>query len=396
MKIKIIHIIILLSIPLIMTGQDYVVESFENMVKDLTAKTNPRIDNNGRRCALIKVYVNDDITAADGPVIGDIIDRGLEKWVYVSHDAKQIQLLFKGHMPLFIVFDDFNYPSITGQMTYILKLKETETVYSNTEYDAPITEIHASSSQSSIISERMDFLNTGPTDNQIITNISAQTLDANNPIIQNLINNMIFVEGGKFKMGSKGKDALADEKPLHVENVESFSIGKYEVTQKEWEAVMGSNPSYFKGSDLPVENVSWDDCQEFIKRLNRITGLSFRLPTEEEWEYAARGGKKSLGYKYSGSDDIDRVAWYDQNGGTRTSNVGLKKPNELGLHDMSGNVWEWTSSKYSINYKRPRNSMNIVYRGGSWCSDKPRCRMTHRPYSISKFYYKDLGFRLVL
>ncbi|MBR0324280.1 MAG: SUMF1/EgtB/PvdO family nonheme iron enzyme, partial [Bacteroidales bacterium] len=121
----------------------------------------------------------------------------------------------------------------------------------------------------------------------------------------------------------------------------TFYIGKYEVTQAEWKAVMGTNPSRHKGDNLPVENVTWFDCQEFIRKLNELTGKQFRLPTEAEWEYAARGGKHSYGAKYAGDNDIDNVAWYGDNSNNTTHPVGLKRPNELGLYDMTGNVQEW-------------------------------------------------------
>ena len=159
---------------------------------------------------------------------------------------------------------------------------------------------------------------------------------------------MIVVEGGSFSMGAteeQGSDAYTDESPVHQVKLSSFCIGKTEVTQELWKAVMGSNPSYYSGNNLPVEQVSWDDCQEFITKLNALTGKSFRLPTEAEWEYAARGGNKSQGYKYSGSNTIDDVAWYYSNCGA-TRSVATKAANELGIFDMSGNVVEWCNDWY--------------------------------------------------
>ena len=141
-----------------------------------------------------------------------------------------------------------------------------------------------------------------------IPNVQKMSESQRKSIIQQLINNMVYVEGGIFTMGAtseQGSDACQDEKPAHQVTLSSFSIGKYEVTQEEWQAVMGSNPSRFKGSKLSVEQVSWNDCQEFIRKLNSLTGKRFRLPTGAEWEYAARGGRKSRGYKYSGSNMLD-------------------------------------------------------------------------------------------
>lgn len=167
--------------------------------------------------------------------------------------------------------------------------------------------------------------------------------------LNKLINNMVYVSSGTFTMGGtseQGSDAYDDEKPTHNVTLSSYYICKYEVTQALWRAVMGSNPSNFKGDNLPVECVSWNDCQTFINRLNSYTGRNFRLPTEAEWEFAARGGNYSRHYKYSGSNYIGDVAWYDDNSGNRTHPVGTKQANELGLYDMSGNVYEWCSDWY--------------------------------------------------
>lgn len=170
------------------------------------------------------------------------------------------------------------------------------------------------------------------------TKSHVMSLSERKRIIDNLINNMVYVEGGTFVMGS---NIPSDDNPKHEVKVESFSIGKYEVTQEEWTAVMGSAPScYFKGKKLPVEHISWNDSQRFIKRLNNITGKNFRLPNDSEWEFAARGGNLTHGYKYSGSNNLDDVAWYGRNSGDKTHEVGQKNPNELGIFDMTGNVWE--------------------------------------------------------
>ena len=224
--------------------------------------------------------------------------------------------------------------------------------------------------------------------------------------LNKLINNMVYVSGGTFTMGGtseQGSDAYDDEKPTHSVTLSSYYICKYEVTQALWRAVMGNNPSNFKDDNLPVECVSWDDCQTFINRLNSYTGRNFRLPTEAEWEFAARGGNYSRHYKYSGSNYISDVAWYDGNSSNRTHPVGTKQANELGLYDMSGNVWEWCSdwygsySSYSQNDPTgPNSGSNRVLRGGSWLIIASYCRSSARCDFTPGFRGYFLGFRLVL
>ena len=215
---------------------------------------------------------------------------------------------------------------------------------------------------------------------------------------------MVYVEGGTFTMGAtseQGSDVKDNEKPAHSVTLSSYYIGKYEVTQKQWVEIMGSNPSLFKGDNLPVENVSWYDVQEFLRRLNAKTGKRYRLPTEAEWEYAARGGNRSWGYKYSGSNDIGTVAWYDVNS---THPVGSKSPNELGIYDMTGNVWEWCSdwadsysSTAQTNPQGPATGTFRVLRGGSWYNFARFCRVSYRASDLSPDYRRNhCGFRLVL
>ena len=204
---------------------------------------------------------------------------------------------------------------------------------------------------------------------------------------------MVKVDGGSFMMGSYEWDC---SQPVHNESVGTFYIGKTEVTQQLWNAVMGSNPSNFRGENLPVENVTWFDCQEFVERLSRLTGRIFRLPSGAEWEYAARGGNKSRGYKYSGSDELDRVAWYWENSGSRTHPVAQKLDNELGIFDMSGNVWEWCADNWSSSYNQPRNSSDRDVRGGSWRGAAADCRVAYRGTHPSRRGGFHVGLRLAL
>ena len=226
--------------------------------------------------------------------------------------------------------------------------------------------------------------------NGLLINWSSSVTPKQKEILSRLVGNMVKVDGGRFRMGAtseQGNDAYNNEKPVHEVTLSDYYMGKYEVRQSEWEAVMGNNPSYFKGADLPVEQVSWEDCHEFIGRLNALTGLNFKLPTEAQWEYAARGGNLSKSYKYSGSNDLGEVGWYGSNSGTYTHRVGEKQPNELGLYDMSGNVWEWCEDRYggySVTSQRDplgaASGSYRVFRGGCWYYGARSCRVSFRYY----------------
>jgi len=217
--------------------------------------------------------------------------------------------------------------------------------------------------------------------------------------IRGLNMDMVYVEGGSYTMGcltERDGECKDDELPSHDEKVESFYISGTEVTQAQWAVIMsGDRPSFFKNcNDCPVEYVSWDDVQEFIEKLNSLTGLNYRLPTSVEWEYAARGGQHSRGYKYSGSNEIGDVAWYDDNAGSKTHAVGTLKPNELGLYDMCGNVYEWCSNNSSKDYSSPKNLNLIEVRGGSWYNYINYCRIAYCYYSFRLLWHTNIGFRL--
>ena len=226
------------------------------------------------------------------------------------------------------------------------------------------------------------------------------------PVNSNVYVELVKVEAGSFNMGatSEMENPYEDEKPIHrVTLTNNYYIGKYEVTQALWQAVMGSNPSCFKGDDLPVERVSWNDCQDFISKLNAMTGKRFRLPTEAEWEYAARGGKKSRGYQYSGSNTLGDVAWYGDNSGSKTHAVGTKQPNELGIYDMAANVEEWCQDRYGSYSSSPQTNptgaasgSNRVIRGGDWFFLAWDCRTSCRGFRAPGDRFNYLGLRLVL
>jgi formylglycine-generating enzyme required for sulfatase activity/uncharacterized caspase-like protein len=224
---------------------------------------------------------------------------------------------------------------------------------------------------------------------------------------------MVTLPAGSFLMGSPASDpdAESDEKPQHQVTLKSFSIGKYSVTQEQYQAVMGNNPSNFKDNPKnPVENVSWNDAQEFCKKLSQLTGKKYRLPTEAEWEYACRAGTQTRFYFGDDAAKLGDYGWYNENSGSKTHPVGQKKPNDWGLYDMSGNVWEWCEDPYHDSYaNKPENIKNNgntawpssdislrVMRGGSWVDDSRNCRSADRYRYNAVSRYNVIGFRLVL
>lgn len=228
--------------------------------------------------------------------------------------------------------------------------------------------------------------------------------------IQGICFTMKKVQGGSFWMGSQKKDpseqdddkdeeVSADESPVHQVTVDDYYIGETEVNQKLWEAVMGNNPSHHidTQSDLPVDSVSWYDCQKFIEKLNEITGMTFRLPKEAEWEYAAIGGKTGQRCKYSGGDKLSDVAWLTDNHGVKTHQLKAKVPNALGLYDMTGNVWEWCEDWYgSYDLSKFQTSKRKVLRGGGWLNEPRYFRVTFRELAFPECRYYCFGLRLVL
>ncbi|NTV14665.1 MAG: formylglycine-generating enzyme family protein [Desulfobulbaceae bacterium] len=211
----------------------------------------------------------------------------------------------------------------------------------------------------------------------------------------------IVVPKGCFQMGDTFGEGQSDETPLHEVCVDSFLIGKYEVTQGQWQAVMGKNPSLHKGDTYPVDNVSWNDAQEFISKLNQQTGKQYRLPTEAEWEYAARSGGKAE--KYAGGDNVQALSWNSQNSGGVTHPVGEKGANGLGIYDMSGNVWEWCQDWRNDGYYKssprqnptgPPSGSTRVNRGGSWNLDPSYVRAANRSWGEPNNRSYFLGFRL--
>lgn len=225
--------------------------------------------------------------------------------------------------------------------------------------------------------------------------------------IREIVDNLVAVEGGTFQMGSNDELASNDEHPVHAVTLSNYRIAKFTVTRKQWRAIMRDwlqwNGNYGTGDDLPATNLDMDDVQRFLETVNRLATLNLRLPTEAEWEYAARGGKKSHGTSYSGSDNADAVAWHQGNGCNVLHPVGSLQPNELGLYDMSGNVWEWCSDWYGTysadaqtNPQGPNYGDRRVVRGGSFSYEAPYSRVSQRKSTFPYTQSFALGFRVVM
>lgn len=360
-------LVILLSCFLVSSlyAQELKVVDYHADAADLSAVVHQVADLNGDPCALIKV----GLAEAGATFEGDIIKsehKGGEYWVYMIDGANWITIKTPNYTPLRHEFD-----AVKKNATYIMTV-------------APSTAL--------------------PTKLPVkLTPAATIGGKAGKPVEFNLL----LVKAGMFKMGAteEQQGADEDEKPVHwVKITKDFYMGETEVTQALWEFVMGNNPSTFKGENNPVEMVSWDDCQVFVRKLNELTKARFRLPTESEWEYVARGGNKTQRTQYSGSANADEVGWYYGNSQNTTHPVKSKKPNELGFYDMSGNVWE-----FCMDYKNKypdgevadpfgsKEDKNRVRRGGSWDSESVGpLRVAFRRRVETYMREKGLGLRIVM
>ncbi|WP_308591763.1 formylglycine-generating enzyme family protein [uncultured Prevotella sp.] len=442
-------------------AQKLTVESFKLAGSDLTAQTQPRKDLNDRNCALIKVGVGLQGVQFEGGIMGNVENKTGEYWVYMPQGNRQLKVKHANYAPVMVTFADYGVEKLESNRTYELII--TASGGTQVAQKQRLTIRYSPSSATVLVDNKMVKGTNGvasttlpvgqhsyivfcdgydseegmvklkastPSNLQITLSKEATAIQqspvsqptvAQEPVAQTPVTNvdnisipvkdgisieMVRVEAGTFTMGATAEmeNPLINEKPAHqVTLTNDYYIGKYEVTQALWQAVMGNNPSKFKGENLPVEKVSWDDCQEFLSLLNRITSKTFRLPTEAEWEYAARGGNKNRDYQYSGSNNILDVAWCLENSERTTHPVGSKQPNELGIHDMSGNVREWCQDWQNpyLPYSKtnPTGGMGgfrRINRGGSWYGYASCCRLSYRGADTPDERDYDLGLRLVL
>ena len=383
-------------------GQELVVRSLVLDSGDLSAQYIKRVDGNGQLCALLKVTTMVQNPKFYGNLVGNVEKREGYYWVYMTAEnpeSRFVEMSSDNYLTLRVTFDDYGVRALSGGCTYKLTLAEkryTTTVWEETKLE-----------DGHPVEQPRPVMSTALTPRW-----SASVTADQRAVLEKLISNMVRVEGGTFTMGAtaeQGRDADNNEKPAHKVTLSDYYIGKYEVTQAEWEAVMGERPTsdgdkwtseYGLGGNYPAYYISWNDCRAFIRKLNELTGLQFKLPTEAQWEYAARGGKSSRGYKYSGGEKVGKVAWYDGNG---IHTVGKKQANELGLYDMSGNVYEWCidcmrtyTSDAQNNPIGPMNDYNRVVRGGCWYIDDTKCRVAYRGQDLKTTRNPMVGMRLAI
>ena len=431
---------------------------------DLSASQYERKDLAGQACGLVKVQLATPGAQFEGNVIGKADYKTGEYWVYMSEGSYMLSVKHPSFIPLSVNFRDYGITGIEGKATYKLTLLMPQTaaplqtqkltinytpanamvlvdsklyegkgrveldlpvgnhsyIIAATGYESAEGTVKLTAGAPRTVTETLvasshpvqqpvpETLQTTPIQQASAPQSSSVSGSAVERFtVDGVLFNMVRVDGGTFQMGAtseQGSDADDREKPAHQVTLSSYYIGETEVTQELWEAVMGSNPSTYKGAKHPVEKVSWNDCQDFIRKLNAKTGRQFRLPTEAEWEYAARGGRKRQGYKYSGSNTIDDVAWYTKTTNDKgTRDVKTKQANELGLYDMSGNALEWCedwygaySSSSQSDPKGPSSGSFRVFRGGSWLIYARRCRVSLRYFSTPGSTFNFLGLRLAL
>ena len=392
---KKLYLILLSVFTLLNTAvaQELKVKSFVLAPTDITAQTEGRKDLNGDACALVKVFVVGDVADVEGNVVKPLVKKNSQTWAFMTQGSKQMQVIAQNALPLMVTFADYGIGKLESNRTYILTLNQV-----NVSISAP--------SISNVMPSKSTTSPQATSSSPAIPSGSVISI----PVKDGIGIEMVKVEAGSFDMGAaipKENTVISylfgnkfehkrfnDKDAVHrVTLTNNYYIGKYEVTQALWQAVMGSNPSCSKGDNLPVEQVSWNECQDFISKLNVMTGKRFRLPTEAEWEYAARGGNKSCGNLYSGSYNIGDVAWYHNNSGSKTHSVGTKHPNELGLYDMTGNVSEWCQDN---EYPGGLSDLYKVARGGNWDDNSSTCCSSWHDELITTLCSSCTGFRLAL
>jgi formylglycine-generating enzyme required for sulfatase activity len=427
---------------IVMQAQNLAVQSFRMDETDLTANTagTTVIDQNGNKCALIKVETTLKGFTFDAGTLGVVKTENHvgEVWVYVPEGVKRLSIFHEDYMPI----RDYDLGMMLRRArTYVLRLSASQQqaaeeaptsqfvifqvspANATIELNGEILPVHNGSATKMMPFGSYDYrvqapdympqagkvVVDDPQQPHVVSALLKREGEDRLVTVGSVTFTMIPVKGGTFQMGATKEqtgEARKDEKPVHTVTLDNFQIGETEVSQALWREVMGSNPSTYKGNDLPVTNVTWEDCQEFIKKLNERTGKQFRLPTEAEWEFAARGGTASKGYMFSGSDEVRSVAWHNRDSNRDRHNgpyaIKSKDPNELGIYDMSGNVNEWCQDWFGdytadpqTNPQGPATGKEHVYRGGSWWYYGMSCRVSRRNSGV-KDVRGVIGLRLAM
>ena len=427
---------------IVMQAQNLAVQSFRMDETDLTANTagTTVIDQNGNKCALIKVETTLRGFTFDAGTLGVVKTENHvgEVWLYVPEGVKRLSIFHEDYMPS----RDYDLGMMLRRArTYVLRLSASQQqaaeeaptsqfvifqvspANATIELNGETLPVHNGSATKMMPFGSYDYrvqapdympqagkvVVDDPKQPHVVSALLKREGEDRLVTVGSVTFTMIPVKGGTFQMGATKEqtgEARKDEKPVHTVTLDNFQIGETEVSQALWREVMGSNPSTYKGNDLPVTNVTWEDCQEFIKKLNERTGKQFRLPTEAEWEFAARGGTASKGYMFSGSDEVRSVAWHNRDSNRDRHNgpyaIKSKDPNELGIYDMSGNVNEWCQDWFGdytadphTNPQGPATGKEHVYRGGSWWYYGMSCRVSRRNSGV-KDVRGVIGLRLAM
>lgn len=397
-------------LPFILVGQELNIDTFYVANNKLTASTNRVKDKNGKVCALVLLQIASDSVFCDNDfVVEKYLHGPNEHYIYMAAGSKRLKFSVPGgYFPKEVTFADEN-PTITelkSKTTYIMKVTGIEMEdkkklkESNREKDSLRAELAQRSQREDSISKLKQE------EERIKREEARKKIDIR---IGNMLFSMILVEGGTFKMGSE--DGEKDEQPVHDVTLSDYYIAETEVTNELWNAVKSGSPSSIYNEKKPCTEMTYRECLEWIKLLNQKTGYKFRLPTEAEWEFAARGGNKSQRYRYSGSNNLSQVAWWNGNSNNKLHDVGMLIPNELGIYDMSGNAWEWCSDWYDKDYYKTSPEKNPsknrkekgdnrvakrVARGGCTNYGDKYCTVSYRYHCSSESRESRGGFRLVM